>query len=211
MPLILSRSSLRQVPKWAELPEIKPVSVPEGSEGKLNVCSRDEETKARYWSVPGMAGYMHRNGGLEKDYIKGNLSTVPENHEKMVLTRGEKIQNVANYIPDLVVEGDKDGDLLVIGWGSTHGHLISAVNELNKEGKKVALAQFNYIKPLPKNSAEIIRKYKKVVVCELNNGQFANYLRSCVENVHYNQYNKSQGQPFTVSELKECFIKLMEE
>ncbi len=205
-------ASLWRIPKLAELPEITPSATPTTSfAGKFNACIRNEETKVRYWAYPGIEGYAHRNGGLEKDYDKGSLSTIPGNHEKMVKTREEKIEKIADYIPELKVEGNDDADLLVIGWGSTHGHLMSAVNEMNKEGKKTALAHFNYINPLPKNAAEVIRKYKKVVVCELNRGQFANHLRSKVEKVHFNQYNKVQGQPFTVSELKECFTKLLEE
>ena len=204
-------ASLWRIPKLAELPEIKPSTIPTSFSGKFNACVRNEETKVRYWAYPGMEGYAHRNGGLEKDYDKGSLSTVPVNHEKMVKTREAKIAKIADYIPELKVEGDEDADLLVIGWGSTHGHLMSAITELNKTGKKIALAHFHYINPLPKNTAEIIRKYKKVVVCELNRGQFANYLRSKVENVHFHQYNKVQGQPFTSNELKECFTKLLEE
>lgn len=204
-------SSLWKLPKFAELPEITPSALPKSFDGKFNACVRDAETKVRYWATPGTEGFMHRNGGLEKDAIKGSLSAAPANHEIMVKTRAEKVANVANCIPLQEVEGNVDAELLVIGWGGTYGHLKSAVNELNKDGKKVALAHFNYISPLPKNAAEIIRKYKKVVVCELNSGQFAGYLRSQVENVHYNQYNKVQGQPFTVSELKDCFTKLMED
>ena len=195
-------TSLWKLPKLAELPEIKPNYVKVGTEGCKVTC-RDEKSKARYWSFPGMEGFEHRNGGLEKDYDKGNISTDPVNHQKMVDTRAEKIEHVANYIPDLEIIGDKDADLLIIGWGSTQGHLTSAVDTLNKNGKKAALAQFTYINPLPKNTAEVIRKYKKVVVCELNSGQFATFLRSKVPAVDFLQYNKVQGQPFTVSELVE--------
>lgn len=195
-------TSLWKLPKLAELPEIKPNYVKDGMQGCKVTC-RDEESKVRFWSFPGMPGFEHRNGGLEKDYDKGSISTDAINHEKMVNTRAEKIDYIANYIPELEVLGDKTADLLVIGWGSTQGHLLAAVEQLNKSGKKVALAQFAYINPLPKNTAEVIRKYKKVVVCELNNGQFASYLRSKVPGVEYLQYNKVQGQPFTVSELVE--------
>jgi len=99
--------------------------------------------------------------------------------------------------------------MLVIGWGGTHGHLTSAVNNLNKAGKKIALAHFNYINPLPKNTVEVIQRYKKVVVCELNSGQFATFLRSKVPRVEFLQYNKVQGQPFTVAELENDFSELM--
>ncbi len=204
-------ASLWRIPKLAELQMITPSTIPASFTGKFNACVRNEETKVRYWAAPGTEGFAHRNGGLEKDYDKGSLSTVAPNHEKMVKTREAKIAKISDYIPEIQVEGDEEGDLLVIGWGSTHGHLMSAITDLNKTGKKIALAHFNYINPLPKNTEEIIRKYKKVVVCELNCGQFANYLRSKVENVHYHQYNKVQGQPFTAYELKECFTKLLEE
>lgn len=193
-------TSLWKLPKLAELPEIKPNFAQPGMEG-LNVTARNEETKARYWSVPGIEGFNHRNGGLEKDYNSGSISTDPANHQKMVDTRQAKVDYISNVIPELVVEGDASADLLVIGWGTTHGHLMTAVNSLNKKGKKVALAHFNYINPLPKNTEEVIKKFKKVIVCELNNGQFATYLRSKVPG-EYLQYNKVQGQPFTVSEIE---------
>lgn len=201
-------TSLWKLPKLAELPAITPNYVKEGMEGCKVTC-RNEETKVRYWSFPGMEDFMHRNGGLEKDYDKGSISTDALNHEKMVNTRAEKVEYVANFIPDVTVVGDADADLLVIGWGSTEGHLTGAVQRLNKEGKKVALAQFTYINPLPKNAEEVIKKYKKVVVCELNSGQFATYLRSKVPGVEYLQYNKVQGQPFTVSELADHFTSLL--
>ncbi|MBN2765935.1 MAG: 2-oxoacid:acceptor oxidoreductase subunit alpha [Paludibacteraceae bacterium] len=200
-------TSLWKLPKLAELPEIKPNKAQPGMEG-LNVTARNEETKARYWSIPGIEGFNHRNGGLEKDYTTGAISTDPMNHQKMVDTRQAKVDYISNVIPELVVEGDASADLLVIGWGTTHGHLMTAVNALNKKGKKVALANFNYINPLPKNTEEIIKRYKKVIVCELNNGQFATYLRSKVPG-EYLQYNKVQGQPFTVSELESHFETIL--
>lgn len=200
-------TSLWKLPKLAELADIKPNFAKPGMEG-LKVTARDEVSKARYWSVPGVQGFEHRNGGLEKDYTTGAISTDPLNHQKMVDTRQEKIDYISNVIPELVVEGDKDADLLVVGWGATHGHLMTAVNSLNKQGKKVALAHFNYINPLPKNTEQVIKSYKKVIVCELNSGQFATYLRSKVPG-EYLQYNKVQGQPFTVTELEEHFAGLL--
>jgi 2-oxoglutarate ferredoxin oxidoreductase subunit alpha len=193
-------TSLWKLPKLADLPEIKPNFAQPGMEG-LNVTARNEETKARYWTIPGTEGFNQRNGGLEKDYNTGSISTDPENHQKMVDTRQAKVDYISNVIPELVVEGDASAELLVIGWGTTHGHLMTAVNALNKKGKKVALANFNYINPLPKNTEEVIKRYKKVIVCELNSGQFATYLRSKVPG-EYLQYNKVQGQPFTVSEIE---------
>ncbi|MFT3751472.1 MAG: 2-oxoacid:acceptor oxidoreductase subunit alpha [Paludibacter sp.] len=201
-------TSLWKLPKLAELPEIKPNYVKPGMEG-CKVTARDEETKVRYWSAPGMEGFGHRNGGLEKDYDTGCISTEPLNHEKMVNTRQAKVDYISNFLPELQVEGNADAEMLVIGWGGTHGHLMSAVNNLNKAGKPIALAHFNYINPLPKNTVEVIQKYKKVVVCELNSGQFATFLRSKVPGVEFLQYNKVQGQPFTVAELENDFSELM--
>lgn len=201
-------TSLWKLPKLAELPKINPNFVKPGMEG-CKVTARDEETNARYWSVPGMKGFSHRNGGLEKDYETGCISSDPFNHEKMVNVRQAKIDYISNFLPELKVEGNAEADMLVIGWGGTHGHLMSAVNSLNKKGQKIALAHFNYINPLPKNTVEVIQRYKKVVVCELNSGQFATFLRSKVPAVEFLQYNKVQGQPFTVAELETDFIELM--
>ncbi len=200
-------TSLWKLPKLNELPEIKPNFAKPGMEG-LRVTARDEVSKVRYWTIPGVKGFEQRNGGLEKDYSTGALSTDPANHQKMVDTRNEKIEYINNFIPELKVEGNEDAELLVVGWGSTHGHLMTAVNAMNKKGKKVALAHFNYINPLPKNTVEVIKRFKKVVVCELNSGQFATYLRSKVPG-EYLQFNKVQGQPFTVTELEEHFEGLL--
>ena len=201
-------TSLWKLPTLAELPGIYPNYTKKGMED-VKVTSRDEETKVRYWSIPGTEGFGHRNGGLEKDYYTGAISTDPENHQKMVDTRAEKIKNISQFLPDLVIEGSEEADLLVIGWGGTHGHLMSAVQSMNKKGNKIALAHFNYINPLPKNTIKVIQRYKKVVVCELNSGQFATYLRSNVPAVEFLQHNKVQGQPFTVAELEECFENLL--
>ncbi|MGC3977205.1 MAG: 2-oxoacid:acceptor oxidoreductase subunit alpha [Paludibacteraceae bacterium] len=201
-------TSLWKLPKLAQLPEIHPHYVKEGTEG-YKVTSRDEKTKARYWAIPGTPGFEHRNGGLEKDYFKGSISTDPGNHQLMVDTRAAKIKNISEYIPELKVHGDSDAELLIVGWGGTRGHLISAVNQLAKEGKSIAVTHFNYINPLPKNTQEVLKKHKKVLVCELNDGQFATYLRSKVPGVEILQYNKVQGQPFTVSELVEKFETIL--
>ncbi len=197
-------TSLWKLPKLAELPEIKPNYVPEGFVN-YNAASRNEDTKVRYWAVPGMEGIEYRNGGLEKDYFKGSISSAPQNHEKMVATREAKVKNVVNLIPDLEVFGNENADLLVVGWGSTRGHLMSTVSGMNKKGKNIAMAHFNYINPLPKNTEEVLKKYKKIVVCELNSGQFASYLRAEIPGLNLLQYNKVQGQPFTVTELEDQF------
>lgn len=202
---IANGSSLWKLPKLADLPTITPNFVKPEMEG-IKVTSRDPETLVRYWAVPGMEGFNQRNGGLEKDYVTGAISTDPLNHQKMVDTRQAKINYISNVIPELSLEGDITSDTLVISWGSTHGHVMTAVNNLNKTDNKVAMAHFNYIHPLPKNTEAIIKKFKKVLVCELNSGQFATYLRSKVPG-EYLQFNKVQGQPFTVAELEEAILK----
>ena len=146
---------------------------------------------------------------MEKDYNTGAISVDALNHQKMVDTRKEKVQNVSNIIPDVVIEGDDTAEILVVGWGGTHGHLLNAVSNINASGKKLALAHFNYINPLQKNTEDVFGKFKKVVVCELNTGQFVSYLRSKVSGVEFLQYNKVQGQPFTVSELESHFNSLL--
>ena len=201
-------TSLWKLPKLAELDTITPNYPQKGMED-IKVTSRDEETKVRYWSIPGVEGFGHRNGGLEKDYTTGAISTDGANHQKMVYTREQKIHNINKILPKLEIEGCKDADLLVVGWGSTHGHLLTAVNSINQKGYKVALAHFNYINPLPINTIELLSSYKKVVVCELNSGQFSTFLRSKVNSVNFLQYNKVEGQPFTVVELEEAFLKLL--
>ena len=202
-------SQLFRIPKVADLPSITPrLATP--NDPNYRPFRRDPETFAREWALPGMEGLRHRVGGLEK-CPDGPLSTDPENHALMVRNRQEKVDRVANYIPDQEVTGNPDGDLLVVGWGGTSGALTLAVEELNNEGKKVAYTHFNYICPLPKNTGELLRKYKKIVVCELNNGQFAGYLRTQFPECPMQQYNKIMGLPFEVGELKECFTKILGE
>ena len=199
-----------RIPKMADFPDIKPPIIKEGTKD-WEPYARDVEKLARTWALPGTKGFEHRIGGLEKDALTGNVSHDPENHEKMVKIRDEKVEKVVDFIPELEAEGDEEGDLLVVGWGGTYGHLITAVNELREEGKKVSLAHFNYIRPLPKNTRDIFRKFKKIVVCELNLGQFADYLRMKHQEFKYYQYNKIQGLPFTVIELKMNINKILED
>ncbi len=195
-------TGLWRLPKLAELPEIHPQGVPEELKGKYNPALRDENN-VRYWAFPGMEGYEHRNIGLERDSRKGSISTNPENHELMVKARQAKVDQVANRIPELRVQGNAGSDTLLVGWGSTEGHLHAAANELN-----CALAHFNYINPLPKNTEEVLRRYKKVIVCELNNGQFASLLRMKISGVDFKQYNEIMGQPFAVERIVESVKKL---
>ena len=209
---IANGSSAWRVPNLAEYPDIRPNYVrPEMLEKGWKPYLRDEKTMVRYWAVPGMEGFMHRLGGLEKDYTTSAISTDPANHQKMVDARKAKIQNVVADVPDLRVLGDPSADLLAVSWGGTFGHMMEAVNEMNRAGKKVALAHFSYLNPLPKNTEEVLKKYKKIVVCELNDGQLAGYLRMKIDGLnHLEKYNKVQGQPFKVAELTECFTKLLE-
>ena len=189
-----------------ELPAIRPHYVTPEMKGHYTPYFRDEETKVRYWAIPGQEGYTHILGGLEKDGKTGAISTDPENHDLMCRLRAEKVARIP--VPDLEVEGDKDdADLLIVGFGSTYGHLHSAMDELRRQGKKVALAQFRYINPLPKNTAEVLLKYKKVVVAEQNLGQLAAYLRSKVDGFVPYQFNQVKGQPFVVSELVERHLR----
>lgn len=201
-------ASLWKLPKLSDMPEIKPHYAPESLKGNFNGLSRDEQTKIRYWAIPSTEGFEHRVGGLERNYNTGVISTDGANHAKMVATRAFKVQNIAKQLPLLEVEGDASADTLVIGWGSTRGHLQSAVAELNKRGKRTAHLHFNYINPLPSNADELIRRYKKVIVCELNSGQFAGYLRSKIHGVDFLQVNKIEGQPFSIEELVEHIEKL---
>ena len=188
-------TGLWRIPKLSELPDIQSQSVPKELKGNYNPALRDERG-VRYWAYPGMEGYEHRNIGLERDAEKGTISTNPENHQRMVLARQAKIQQVANQIPLLQVQGNPQSDTLLIGWGSTEGHLLAAAEQLN-----CALAHFNYIHPLPKNTEEVLRQYQRIVVCELNSGQFAAYLRSKMEGLHIEQYNEMTAQPFSVDRI----------
>ncbi len=172
---------------------------------------RDPEKLSRYWAIPGTPGFAHRIGGLEKDYKTGAVSHDPLNHQKMTDVRQAKVDKIADYIPELELIGEEDADLLIIGWGGTFGHLYTAYEEMTNEGYNVALLHFNYINPLPKNAFDILSKFDKKVVCELNMGQFVGYLRMKFEGMSFTQYNKVQGLPFTVNELKEHFKKLLEE
>jgi len=202
-------SELWHIPEMKDMPEINPPKVKDNHEGYMPYI-RDPENLARMWAVPGQEGMRHRVGGLEKADKTGEVSHDPYNHQVMVGLRQEKVDRVANYISDQEVMGEKDADLLVIGWGGTYEALYSAVKELQNEGRSISLAQFSYISPLPKNTEDILKHAKSRVICELNLGQFAMYLRSKFPQYEYKQYNKVQGLPFMISELKAKFIDLLE-
>ena len=194
-----------KIPDVEKLPTIKPPIVKEGDK-EYQPYRRLDKSMVRGWAIPGTPELEHRIGGLEKMAVTGAVSYVPENHQVMVNERQEKVDRVVDVIPNLKVSGDEEGELLMIGWGGTYGHLFTAYRELRKEGHNVSFVHFNYINPLPKNTHDILKRFKKLLVFELNMGQFANYLRSKFQDLEFMQYNKVQGLPFTVIELKEKVI-----
>ncbi len=194
-----------RIPSMADYPEIKPPFVsgvlPEGE--KFHPFERDPETLVRKWAIPGQKSFEHRVGGLEKTH-EGVLSTDPQNHEMMVRERAEKVARIARRLPKLeILRGPARGKLLVVGWGGTYGHLLGAVEEVGN----VSYVHFDFINPLPANTEEIFSGFGKILVCELNSGQFVNYLRGVLPQFNYVQYNKVQGQPFLVSELVDAIKK----
>lgn len=204
---IANGSAPWKIKKTSELPSITPRIAKAGT--TYNPYDRDEKTLARVLAIPGTAGMEHRIGGLEKDKKTGNISYAPENHEYMVNIRAEKVKRVQEHIPAIHSEFQEEGDLLVVGWGGTYGSLSAAVSQINSEGYKVGHMHLNHINPLPKNVAETMKKFKKIVVCELNKGQMANVLRMNFPEFQYLQYNKVQGLPFTTFELTERFKQLI--
>ena len=206
---IANGSSAWRLPDLNDYPAINPPYVTEDMKGNYTPYRRNPETGVRYWARPGQEGYTHIVGGLEKDSDTGAISTAPDNHDKMVRLRAEKIARIP--VPDVKVEGRADdADLLIVGFGSTYGHLYTAMKELNDNGHKVALAQFSFINPLPANTADVLRRYPKVVVAEQNLGQFAGYLRMKVDGFVPYQFNEVKGQPFAVSSLVKAFTEILE-
>jgi 2-oxoglutarate ferredoxin oxidoreductase subunit alpha len=203
-------SEVFKIPKVADLPEINPPIV-EPNDPDFKPYRRDEKKLSRYWAIPGTEGLRHRIGGLEKENITGNVSNDPLNHQLMVKLRDDKVKKVANYIPEQKIIGNDSGELLIVSWGGTYGVMLTAVERLQEKGKNISLAHFKYINPLPKNTKEVFSKFKRIIVCELNNGQFVSYLKMNFPEFKYEQYNKIQGLPFMVSELKEKFSSLLDE
>ncbi len=208
---IANGSEAWKIPSMSQYPEIHPPVVTEAPDGGFMPYKRDAERLARSWALPGSPGCEHRLGGLEKLDVKGSLSHDPLNHQRMVDLRAEKVARVAEFIPEQEVYGDKSGDLLVVGWGGTYGQLRTAVDMLRAEGKSVSHCHFSHINPLPKGVEKIFSKFGKIVVCELNMGQFADYLRTKFQQFTYLQHNKVQGLPFTVVELTDHFRALLED
>lgn len=170
--------------------------------------ARDPETLARAWVRPGTPGLEHRIGGLEKHHLTGAVSYDPKNHELMVRTRAEKIERIAREFPPLEVDGSPSGKLLVVGWGSTYGAIAAAVRELRRRGRDVSHLHLRYLNPLPRDLGEILSRFERVVVPELNLGQLRTILRSRYL-VDAKGINKVQGRPFQVTELVERIEELL--
>ena len=204
---VANGSGAFRLPNLAEYPAINPPYVPEELKGEWTPYMR-KENGTRYWAVPGRQGFEHILGGLEKDDKTGAISTNPENHDLMTRKRANKVANIP--VPELTVLGDKDdAELLIVGFGGTYGHLRAAMEEMRAQGKKVAMTHFRYINPLPANTAEVMKKYPKVVVAEQNMGQLAGWLRMKVDGFCPEQYNEVKGQPFKVVELVEAFNNIL--
>lgn len=201
-------SEILRIPRVADLPAIVP-PIAKANDPEWQPYKRDEEKLNRQWAIPGTEGLRHRISGLEKANGSGNLSLDPKNHQLMTELREEKVQRVANFIPEQEIVGDPNADLLVVSWGGTYGVVLSVVEKMLEEGKSVAHAHFRHIMPLPKNTAKVLSGHKKIVVCENNNGQFVNYLREKMPDFKYEQFNKIQGLPFLTAELENKFNDLL--
>jgi 2-oxoglutarate ferredoxin oxidoreductase subunit alpha len=188
-----------KIPSMNDYPQIYPQFA--ATDKPYFPYERNPKNGGRYWAVPGTKGMEHRVGGLEKDCLKGSPSSDAKNHQIMTNARREKVAGI--QVPDLNIDGASEGEVLVVGWGSTYGHLLSAVERVHAQGESVGLAQFSFINPLPANTARVFSKFKKILVCEHNDGQFANYLRTQLPQFTFNQFNKVEGLPFTSSELKD--------
>jgi len=209
---IANGSSAWRIPEASDYPEIHPHVLPaDRLENGWKPYDRDEATLARYWALPGTEGAMHRIGGLEKDNKTSVISTDGANHEFMVKTRREKIVRIADDIPLMEPMLAADADTILVGWGGTYGHLLTAATELNEQGRKVAFWQFRYINPLPKNAIETLNRYRRIIVAELNTGMFADYLQMHLPGKEVMRINKIEGQPFLVKEIVDGVIKHMEE
>ena len=212
---IANGSSAWRIPEEKDFPEIHPPFVSEEQlAADWRPYKRQGENFARAWAIPGVRGAMHRVGGLEKDFDTSVISNDGANHALMVETRRRKVAQIANDIPALTISGEKDADTLLVGWGGTYGHLYTAMEELNADGNpdhKVALAQFRYINPLPANAIDELKRYKRVIVAELNTGQFADYLQMHLPGREILRINKVEGQPFMVKEIVDGVIRHIEE
>ncbi len=208
---IANGSAPWKIKKVEDMPDITHRQITaDDVEGEFEPYSRDKDTLARPWAIPGTPRLEHRIGGLEKADITGNVSMDPRNHEHMTKIRQAKVDKVADSIPELKVEGAQEGELLVVGWGGTFGSMFTAVNSMHEEGKSIGLAHFNYINPMPKNVGDVFSKFKKIIVCELNNGQFHTVLNARYPKFDYMKYNKIQGLPFSVLDLINKFDQILD-
>ncbi len=209
---IANGSQAWHIPSMSDYPTINPPMATPAEDGAPFMPYARNERLARSWAMPGIDGLQHRIGGLEKDQLRGSISTVPENHQAMVNTRAAKVAKVADYIPHKEIDlGQSEGELLVIGWGGTRGNLTTAVENMIQEGHSISLCHFNYIMPLQHGTEEIFTRFKKIVVCELNMGQFAGYLRQSFPHINFRQINKCEGLPFTYQQLHQEFTTIIEE
>jgi 2-oxoglutarate ferredoxin oxidoreductase subunit alpha len=190
-----------RIPEASELPriEVRYATAP-NLDGKYMPYLRDDKL-VRPWAIPGTAGLEHRVGGLEKDSLSGMVSYDGGNHEQMVRTRAQKVRNVVEDVPDVRPDGPQSGKVLLLSWGGTYGSVRTAAEALRAEGKSVAHAHLRWLNPLPKNLGEVLRRYEKVVVPEVNDGQLAFYLRGQYPGVDPVQHNRINGKPLRVSEL----------
>ncbi len=190
-----------KLPEISKLPKIN-VRHPQSSDGPFLPFVRDEKTLARPWAIPGTPGLEHRIGGIEKADRTGNVSYDPDNHHRMTELRRDKIKRIADDIPPAEVFGEKKGRLLLLGWGGTFGTIYAAVEELQKEGKKVSSCHLNYLNPFPKNLGEILKNFETILIPELNMGNLLFMIRSEFEGIHAVGYNRVTGQPFKIGERK---------
>ena len=196
-----------KIPTVAELPQI-PVHFETNPEGFLPY-KRNPSTLARPWAVPGTPGLEHRVGGIEKQDVTGNINYEPLNHEHMVRTRAEKVEGIAQDIPEIVPEGDQSGDLLIVAWGSTAGPITAAMKPMREKGHRIGHVHLRYLNPLPRNLGDILKRYKKVLVPEMNMGQLSMMLRAKFL-VDAESYGKIQGKPFKQSEIESKIEELLD-
>ena len=208
---IANGSSAWRIPEENEYPAIKPHMLTEEQLAKGWKPYDRDENLVRYWALPGTPGAMHRLGGLEKNYETSVISTDPQNHARMVEARRRKVAKIADEVPPMQPMIDADADTILLGWGGTYGHLLAAANQLHDMGRKVAFWQFRYINPLPANTFETLRRYKRIIVAELNTGMFADYLQMHLPEKEILRINKVEGQPFLVKEVVDGVIRHMDE
>lgn len=197
-----------KIPDPEGLPEIKIEFAKAGD--SYSPYQRDPKTLARQWALPGTPGLEHRLGGLEKQDVTGNVSYDPDNHDKMVRLRAEKVQRVGDFVEEPEIYGDPQGEVLVVSWGSTYGTVLTAVEQLRQEGKSVSFYHLRWVNPLPKKLETYIRQFRKVIVPEVNLGQLRQIIRSAYL-VDAVGFNRMKGQPIAVSELKQAIEALLEE